>query len=526
MRAGIKPAPTILLVLTVLLCSTAHSAPPPAQEYGQLWPAFRPSTEERRIAEQVRALTAKQPLALDPALSRAAREYGAHAAMAEAEGKQLGGETLSEDLWRSGRADVEVLPLVIRGGRGQERTQIVEQFVGGSILGRGYSHLGVGLHGEVATLLFTRRTVKLRRIARSLPADRPVELAFGMAPRHHAPWVLMTTPAGKVRRTPMRPGDRDGDVVGLLSPVDGPGEYKIEILARGPSGPVVGALFPLYFGKPAPALPRLQLLPVTAPPTPREAVQRAGAVLDEARQRRGLPELGREPALARMAELRARELAASADLIHASPEGEQLLQRLTREGLPVGRAAENLAVGPSPEAAARACLSSPSHLANLIDERPTHAGLAVMPSSSAGGTRQFTLVQIFAELLPEAAGHKLAEELVQRINQKRMAAGLGPLARNEDLDAVTLDHCRAMIHEDHFGDELPNGRSLVRQVGQRTTVRRVAADLFVAPRIDRALDSDKLLDPKHQLVGLAVVQASSPRYGANLLWMVIVYGQD
>jgi len=513
-------------LLLILLGTPVRSAPPAAREYGQHWPGFRHTAAERRISERVRGLTSKQPLELDAALSRAAREYGAHAAAAEAEGKQLGGETLAEDLWRSGRADVEVLPLVIRGGKGQERSRIVEPFVTGSVLGRGFTHFGVGISDAVATLLFVRRTVHLCRASRNLPAERPFELAFGMARRLRAPWVLMTTPAGKVRRTPMRPGDREGEVVALLSPVDGSGEYKIEILARGPTGPVVGALFPLYFGVSAPALPRLQLLPVTAPPTPREAVARAAAVLDAARQRRGLALLKREPTLARMAGLRASELSAAAVLVHASPEGEELLERLTREGLPVGRAAENLAVGPTPEAAAQACLNSPSHLANLIDERPTHAGLAVMPSTSAGGTRQFTLVQLFAELLPEAAGHELGQELVRRINEKRMAAGLSRLERNEDLDSVALAHCRAMIYEDHFGDELPDGRSLVRQVGQRTDVRRVAADLFVAPRIDRALESDKLLDPKHEVLGLAVIQSSSPRYGANLLWMVIVYGRD
>jgi len=139
---------------------------------------------------------------------------------------------------------------------------------------------------------------------------------------------------------------------------------------------------------------------------------------------------------------------------------------------------------------------------------------------------QYLLVQVFAELLPVTAGRQLADELVQLINQKRARHGRALLLRHEGLDHVADRHCQRMIREDHFGDQLPGGWDLVDQVREQTTIRRVAVDLFVTPRIDEALESDKLLDPEHRKLGLAVIQGSSPRYGANLLWITVLYGRD
>ena len=72
--------------------------------------------------------------------------------------------------------------------------------------------------------------------------------------------------------------------------------------------------------------------------------------------------------LATVAREHARDMATRDYFSHSTPEGVTFDDRIRDGGYPVGKAAENIALGqPSPEAVMEAWLASPDHRANIVD---------------------------------------------------------------------------------------------------------------------------------------------------------------
>ena len=105
--------------------------------------------------------------------------------------------------------------------------------------------------------------------------------------------------------------------------------------------------------------------PGTTDPTEAEAAM-AGMVL-AFRAERGLGPLTREGTLDRVARAHADDMAEGGFFGHVSPTRGDLDTRLRAGGVASPRAAENLAVGPSAEAAFASLLESPAHRASFLD---------------------------------------------------------------------------------------------------------------------------------------------------------------
>ncbi|NOZ87847.1 MAG: hypothetical protein GXP49_16615 [Deltaproteobacteria bacterium] len=512
----------LFLILTTVSLAAAH--PNTGNVMYCTQPKLVLDTAQKTIVSRLKSIA--PALVLDKALCLAARDYGRAAVRAEKTGMNLGGRVLSRISWRNGVPYANVMPLSVESKLDEGFWNLLENFVGTNVLGRGYTAMGVFVEKGVITLLFAMRPVFVKPVSPVQKHHAAVEVTFESNKRLVAPRVLMATPKGKVRTTPTRPGPVAGSMTALISPVDGDGRYLIELLTRGPNGPVVDLLFPLFFGVPPFYNDIQEFIPVQPLLSNRDAALQALDVLRQARRIRGLKQLRIDPDLSKIAYNRARQVVVSGSaLIHRFPGDKGLLFRMKKHNLPVGKASENLAIGPSPREAAFACLESPSHLANLVDPRPTHTGLAVLPQQ--GGEGGYVLVQVFAEILPEAAGRDLASRLIESINRKRKESGLAPLVRSEVLTRIAVDHCKAMVREGILSDELPGTNSILEDVRQSYTVDEIALDLFATWRWEQALDSEKVLDPKNSVIGASVLQARGNAAGKSTrkYWMVIIYGR-
>lgn len=115
------------------------------------------------------------------------------------------------------------------------------------------------------------------------------------------------------------------------------------------------------------------------------------------RSSRGLAPLVRDPALDRAAETLSGEMASAQRLMHVSATSGSPLDRVHAAGIASDDIAENVVWNRSAEAAHETLEGSADHLANMVNGRFTHVGVAVVP-----GPRGLYVTEVFARITPNA----------------------------------------------------------------------------------------------------------------------------
>ncbi len=198
------------------------------------------------------------------------------------------------------------------------------------------------------------------------------------------------------------PGAPPGRLCMARVPFPAAGRYRLELVAEGPAGPQVVALFGVRAGRaplehqapgiaaghPAPNGAKLGL-------AAQEAL--ALAAINRARAAREAPPLARSMALDRVARAHAEEMARLGYFAHRSPRTGTVASRLNAAGIPFLRAAENLGEAASALQAHEAIAASPGHLRNLLDPDFDTVGLAAVRVERAG-IKNVLLVEVFVRL--------------------------------------------------------------------------------------------------------------------------------
>ncbi len=268
----------------------------------------------------------------------------------------------------------------------------------------GITHFGVGVvetkGGTRVGLVFVKRRATLSRFPKRLRVGEHFLLNGSLAADLHEPVVLLASPTSRVRETRPR---TEGQVFWTQVPFnDGPGRYTIEVQARDRYGvqvlnlvdvDVVGA------GGRDDA-PVVRLRPESAPVrSVAEAEARAMELLNVTRRRAGLSALTRSAVLAAEARTHASEMARLGYFGHVSPRRGTLGDRLRKAGLGGVAARENVAIGPSAEAAHTELVRSPSHLRNMLEPSMTHVGVGIYRRAPAGDAAPvFTFTYVLAAL--------------------------------------------------------------------------------------------------------------------------------
>jgi len=119
--------------------------------------------------------------------------------------------------------------------------------------------------------------------------------------------------------------------------------------------------------------------------SPAAAEQRILELLAAAREDAHVTALTQDDELAALARAHAQDMAEHGFFGHVSPTTGTPMDRFQRANLllPFG---ENVAQGPSAEAAHQMLMDSPGHRANMLQPEYTHVGVGVAMRSSAGGT--------------------------------------------------------------------------------------------------------------------------------------------
>src|SRR5437588_4041945 len=145
-------------------------------------------------------------------------------------------------------------------------------------------------------------------------------------------------------------------------------------------------------------------------------------LVNQERQKQGLPKLQWDDHLAQSAEAHNRLVIARDELSHQFPGEPPLGERVGSTGLRFNAAGENLAYAPTIEEVHTGLMNSPPHRANILDPKYNAVGFAIIPLNG-----ELYVVQNFAHVLPAYSEDQFRDAVVAAFNQERRAAKLGKL---------------------------------------------------------------------------------------------------
>ena len=231
--------------------------------------------------------------------------------------------------------------------------------------------------------------VEMEPPPRWLPQEANVEFRGRLLPGAAALRVLLSDPTGAIRSAAV-PTSADGSFRGSLRVGPDLGRYIFELVAEETAlGPQVVYLLPIELSLEPPAAATAAGGAGTATTEPAAAERAMAERLAAYRSEQGLAVPTRDARLDEVARAHAEDMAAHGFFGHHSPTRGDLAQRLRSAGQSFPRAAENLAVGPSAEAAFVTLLESPAHRANFLEPEYLLFGVA---AAASGGSLLFAVV--------------------------------------------------------------------------------------------------------------------------------------
>ena len=467
-----------------------------------------------------------------------------------------------ERLWAENVRDFEFLPLVVATDEGDVVAQLEPLLDDRAVPWERYNSVAVGAarrgHRTSVAVVLSRRTVSFTELA-----GRPDHVLIPGA--YADPVLFATRPDGSVERRDLAAA---GDAWQLADHTPMAGRWLFELLAEGPTGPEVLALWPHSEGEtavverapartpPAPAAPFPDDGPVAWPPyertepgeqpldstgwiagsttgpdrapTPddaRAAEDRLWSLISATRRARGLPPLRRNPAMTRAARTHAREVA-SGPFGHHTESGTAL-DRLAAEGLTAGRATENIARAADVGQAHAALMASPAHRANLLDPDVTSGGVGVVLTRDAAGRWSATASEVFATLLDSSGeGGDWEAAVANRINDRRKARGLAPLKVRDSL----AGYARAAAEDIYEGGQARMPRERREALAEEVrfhflNARDVGIDMVVTAQPDAVDRVAHSFDQRFTELGVGIVRLPEPlgEHAAGALVIVLLF---
>lgn len=373
-----------------------------------------------------------------------------------------------------------------------------------------------GGRASIAVLL-ARRKMELQPFPRALPrpSPTPVRLCGALREPLQTAEVFVTRPDGAVDRLDM--GPEKGQVCTAVA-FSTAGRHTVEVLARGPRGPEVAALFFVDAGPVRAADEEA----VSAEPTS-DADARAQLLvrINALRLRMGLGAVKPDAALDAIAQAWAKRLADENFFSHVAPDGSDLKKRLTEAGYHYTSAGENLGLSSGPLSAHFGIEHSPGHRRNLLEKDHQKLGVGVARRSDG----MAVLVEVLA--LPGQSAEALSnpvEAAYSAIAAERARKKLPRLAVNATLEALAQQHARAAFEAQTPSAKLAGKKKLHDQIFDTLEeVKTCSVDLFVSENPKLIVDSNNLASDKTNLVGVGLVRGDSAQYGNGRYWIVVIY---
>ncbi|MCA2982017.1 MAG: CAP domain-containing protein [Myxococcaceae bacterium] len=450
----------------------------------------------------------------DAALSDAARAL-AQVALERSPGAATGLLAITEAVSRAGGWDANPTAIIVRAPRERLLGELAQH---PRLTSEPASDMGVGIAerdgvAALCVLLAGRRFELAAGSRRFSRPPGPVLVCGELVPPLETAELFVTRPGGGVERAPMAKAERGRCATFTAA---SRGRYVVEVLGRGPRGPEVAALYFVDVG----AAEVSALERFVEPPSPADARRAVTTRINALRRTMGLSALAPDPALDAVAQAYADRLATEDFFSHVDPTGGDLKGRLATGRYRFAQAGENLGASSGPLAAHFGIEHSPGHRLNLLEPayRALGLGLATRPSDNLT-----VLVEVLAN--PGAEDDRSPLDTAYRtLAAHRSKKGLPSLERHAALEALAQEHARRCLERDSLSSELSPGRTLHERVFEVVTdAREVSVDVAIIGAASALPSLRNVGDRRFSRVGLGLVRGDSRTYGADKLWVVVVY---
>lgn len=245
------------------------------------------------------------------------------------------------------------------------------------------------------TVFLTQRDVEMQPVPTSVHPGTSVAILVRFLRPVDGASVISTLPDGRVVETA---GGLSGDrLLAAVQIADRPGTQWIEVIASNASGPHVVLLFPVEIGREPPRAwvgSRRRSEDWINDPVTAEAY--ALELLQEDRERFGLPALEYDDVLAAVARRHSAEMARTGEIAHVSRTTGTVVDRLQGAGFKASFAAENIARSSTIADAEEGLMRSPGHRAAILSSDATRVGIGIVTSNKPETGVVYFITQVFA----------------------------------------------------------------------------------------------------------------------------------
>lgn len=363
-------------------------------------------------------------------------------------------------------------------------------------------------------VLLSNRTIRLAPFARDIRPGTSTTLHGKLLGLGH-PTVHVTSPSGEGRSITTRTSGREGFEATIR--FDTPGRWLVEVVGRGSHGPEVAALLTISAG--SGLVETTDAAPSAEPPEIQEAERQIVTAINATRNRRDLPLLESDPALARAARTHSETMLAHRLVAHVFPGTGNVSDRLRRARIPHGVVRENVARAATSSEAHRAIEESPAHLQNVLSREVTRVGCGVARGKLPNGDPIVYITEIFIRPVDGGSDDRMTPEgrVREAIWAERARLGLPSLISDPVLDDLARHTARQMLATGHPGGEPLTAHAL--GLGRKLA----AADTYVSATATAASRSRNLPDRRFRRIGVGAISGDHPKFGTGLLWIATVY---
>ena len=245
------------------------------------------------------------------------------------------------------------------------------------------------------------------------------------------------------------------------------------------------------------------------------------------RKSRGLLPLRKVAELVRAARRHAGDISRGEPFGHVTSSGTAM-ERLHRQGVTVLRAQENVAIAADVAQVHAALMASPAHRANILDPDVSSGGLGVVLRRDESGRWSAVASELFAVVLADGDGDQWAGMVLNRINDRSRAEGLGPLRRRGRLDEVAHEASQMLI-EIGSTEFAPEQRRAIAEKARFhfLNVHRVGVDLLITTDPTAVDQVDHTTDPGYREVGVGIVRLEQALrdHAAGALIITLVFAE-
>ncbi len=447
------------------------------------------------------------------------------------EAGEMGDGSLPQDRLRfelrlAGVTDAAILPYSARGPSEKIPPGLLRFLTENVERGR-YTHFAVGVTRRpdqkqmVTTLILGRRPALVRPFPVCPAPGSRQELQLMLRRGYSHPRWLMTTPRGDVVKGGLL--YEEGAWRGQVPFDGGRGEYTMEIVVNGPTGPEVAALFPLFAGVERARLPRAKARPAPGRyRNPAEAEQAMLDMINQARAKLELPGLTRDEKLSRLAREHAMQLLFERHATHRSATTGALTDRLRKAGLSFTRALENVSLSPSPEAAHERFMGSPGHRVNVLDPDVTQVGIGIAMERTA--TEDVLAVcEVFIELAEDSPDAKVVAKVHDLINARRKQKGRFALGLDDELSRLARQSARRLMGLGTKADPQAEGEALIEQLSDGGFgVADASVRYFHTRNPGQVLLSPEVFDNDFNRLGVGIARSSDVSQTGEM-WIALIF---